>query len=72
MSGKTDKLLEFVREKEAVGTIDLEEADEKLRQCRSRQEDAKKELAMYCQSIENHRNAIREYDAAVRGIQISA
>ena len=65
---KAEKSL-LEREKEAVGTIDLEEADEKLRQCRNRQEDARKEFAMYCQSIENHRNAIREYDAAARGIQ---
>ena len=65
---KAEKSL-LEREKEAVGTIDLEEADEKLRQCRNRQEDAGKEFAMYCQSIESHRNAIREYDAAVRGIQ---
>ena len=36
---KAEKSL-LEREKEAVGTIDLEEADEKLRQCRNRQEDA--------------------------------
>lgn len=57
------------REKEAIGTTDLEEADEKLRQCRKQQEDAEKEIELYCQGIERHRNAIREYDAAVRGIQ---
>lgn len=56
------------REKEAIGTTDLDEADEKLRQCRKRQEDAEKEIALYCQGIERHRNAIREYDAAVREI----
>lgn len=57
------------REKEAIGTTDLEEADEKLRQCRKRQEEAEKEIEIYCQHIEQHRNAIREYDAAIREIR---
>ena len=57
------------REKEAIGTTDLEEADEKLRQCRKRREDAEKEIALYCQHMEQHKNAIREYDAAIREIR---
>lgn len=57
------------REREAIGTTDLEEADEKLRQCRKRQEDAKKEITRYSQNMERHRNAIREYDAAIREIR---
>lgn len=57
------------REKEAIGTTDLEEADEKLRQCRKRQEEVEKEIELYCQHIEQHRNAIREYDAAIREIR---
>ncbi|MCI9422547.1 MAG: TIGR02680 family protein [Dorea sp.] len=57
------------REKEAIGTTDLEEAEEKLRTCRKRQEDAQREIALYCQGIEHRRNTIREYDAIVREIQ---
>ena len=57
------------REKEAIGTTDLEEAEEKLRTCRKRQEDAQREIALYCQGIERRRNTIREYDAIVREIQ---
>ena len=65
---KAEKSL-LEREKDAIGTTDLEEADEKLRQCRKRQEDAEKEIVQYCQRIEQHRNAIREYDSTVREIQ---
>ncbi len=65
---KAEKSL-LEREREAIGTTDLEEADEKLRQCRKRRESAEKEMALYTQSIERHQNAIREYDAAVREIQ---
>ena len=65
---KAEKSL-LEREKEAIGTTDLEEADEKLRQCRKRQEDTEKEITRYCQDIERHRNVIREYDAAIRGIK---
>lgn len=65
---KAEKSL-LEREKEAIGITDLEEADEKLRQCRIRREDAEKEIVQYCQRIEQHRNAIREYDSTVREIQ---
>ena len=64
---KEKSLLE--REREAIGTTDLEEADEKLRQCRKRQEDAEKEIHKYCKNIEQHRNRIREYDAVIREVQ---
>lgn len=57
------------REKEAIGTTDLEEANEKLRQCRKRWEDAEKEIVLYCQHMEQHRDAIRGYDAAIREIK---
>ncbi len=59
------------REQEAIGTTDLDEADEKLRQCRNRQEDAEKEISQYSQSIDRHRDMIREYDAKIREIQKS-
>ena len=62
---KAEKSL-LEREKEAIGTTDLEEADEKIRQCRKRQKDGEKASAQYGQNIEQHRNAIRGYDAAIR------
>ncbi len=65
---KAEKSL-LEREKEAIKTTDLEEADEKLRQCRKRQEDTGKEIDEYSQSIEQHRNKIREYHAKIREIQ---
>ncbi len=57
------------REKEAIGTTNLEEADEKLRKCKKRQEEAEKEIEKYCESIEQHRNRIRDYDAVIREVQ---
>ncbi len=61
------KLLE--REKEAISTRDLEEGDEKLRQCKKAFEEAMREIASYGQSIEKRRAAVREYDAAIRSIR---
>lgn len=60
------RLLE--REREAISTRDLEEGDEKLRQCRKRREEAKREIDSYSQSIERRRTVIREYDAVIRSI----
>lgn len=57
------------REREAIGITDLEEADEKLRQCQKRCQDSEREIDAYRQRIEQHRNAIREYDANLREIQ---
>ncbi len=56
-------------EMKAIGTTDLEEADEKLRQCRKRQEDAEREVDKSRQNIERHRNTIREYDAKIREVE---
>ncbi len=64
------KLLE--KEKEAIGTTDLEEAAQKLRQCQKRREEAEREAKIYAQSIELRREEMRECDAAIREIRKKA
>ncbi len=61
------KLLEG--EQEAIGITGLEEADEKLRQCKKRIHEAEKEIAGYEKRIEGHREAMRRYDGRLREIQ---
>ena len=56
-------------EREAIGVTGLEEADEKLRQCRGRIETAAQEIAGYEKRIEAHRETMREYDADLREIR---
>lgn len=58
------KLLEG--ERDAIGVTGLEEADEKLRQCRKRLEEVTREIAGYEKRMETHREAMREYDADLR------
>ncbi len=61
------KLLEG--EREAIGITGLEEADEKLRQCRKRIKEAEREIAGYEKEIERHRETMREHDRNLREIR---